>query len=39
MDAAQAFFRKAVTTHPPGWPRKVNLDGNAASHRALRLLR
>jgi transposase-like protein len=39
MDAAQAFFRKAVATHLPRWPRKVNLDGNTASHRALRLLR
>ncbi len=39
MEAAQAFFRKAVATHSPGWPRKVNLDGNAASHRGLRLLR
>lgn len=39
IDAAQAFFRKAATTHLPGWPRKVNLDGNVASHRALRLLR
>jgi transposase-like protein len=38
MDAAQAFFRRAVATHRPRWPRKVNLDGNAASHRALRLL-
>ena len=38
MDPAQAFFRKAVATHRPRWPRKVNLDGNAASHRALRLL-
>jgi transposase-like protein len=38
IDAAQAFFRKAVATHLPGWPRKVNLDGNTASHRALRLL-
>jgi transposase-like protein len=38
MDAAQAFFRKAVATHALHWPRKVNLDGNAASHRALRLL-
>ena len=36
MEAAQAFFRKAVAS---GWPRKVNLDGNAASHRAVRLLR
>ena len=38
MEAAQAFFRKAVATHLPRWPRKVNLDGNTASHRALRLL-
>ncbi len=37
MEAAQAFFRKAVTTHPARWPCKVNLDGNAASSRALRL--
>ena len=39
IDAAQAFFRKAAAAHLPGWPRKVNLDGNVASHRALRLLR
>ena len=39
MDAAQAFFRKVVATHLPSWPRKVNLDGNTASHRALHLLR
>ena len=38
MDAAQALFRRAVATHRPRWPRNVNLDGNAASHRALRLL-
>jgi transposase-like protein len=38
IDAAQAFFRRAVDTHRPRWPRKVNLDGNAATHRALRLL-
>ncbi len=38
MDAAQAFFRKAVASNQCIWPRKVNLDGNAASHRALRLL-
>ena len=37
-DAAQAFFRKAVTTHAGEWPRTVNLDGNAASHLALRML-
>ena len=38
MDAAQDFFRKAVDINRARWPRKVNLDGNAASHRALRLL-
>ena len=38
MKAAQAFFRKAVATHHLRWPRTVNLDGNTASHRALRLL-
>jgi len=39
MEAAQAFFRKAVAINKQRWPSKVNLDGNAASHRALRLLR
>jgi transposase-like protein len=39
IEAAQAFFRKAVVTQRSNWPRKVNLDGHAASHRALRLLR
>ena len=37
--AARAFFSKALETHQPRCPRKVNLDGNAATHRALRLLR
>lgn len=37
--AAQAFFRKALTTNLPRWPRKVTLDGHVPSHRALRLLR
>jgi transposase-like protein len=37
--AARAFFSKALKTHQPQRPRKVNIDGNAASHRALRLLR
>jgi len=37
--AAQAFFRKALATSLPRWPRKVTLDGHAASHRGLRLLR
>jgi transposase-like protein len=36
--AAQAFFRKAVATQRSTWPRKVTLDGHAASHRAVRLL-
>jgi hypothetical protein len=38
MDAAQEFFRKAVAANRFRWPTTVNLDGNAASHRALRLL-
>ena len=38
MFAAEAFFRRIVAGSR-GWPRKVNLDGNAATHRALRLLR
>ena len=33
MDAAQELFRKAVAANGLRWP-----DGNAASHRALRLL-
>ena len=37
MEAAQEFFRKALAT-TRSMPRKVNLDGNAASHRGLRLL-
>ena len=37
-DAAQAFFRRAVITRAGEWPRKVNLDGHAASHLAMRLL-
>ena len=36
-DAAQAFFRKAVV-NATEWPRTVNLDGNLASHLALRML-
>jgi hypothetical protein len=39
IEAAQAFFRKAVATQQSRWPSKVTLDGHAASHRALRLLR
>jgi transposase-like protein len=38
MFAAESFFRKSVARQR-SWPRKINLDGNAASHRALRLLR
>jgi transposase-like protein len=37
--AAQAFFRKAFSSHPNRPPRKVTLDGYWPSHRALRLLR
>jgi len=35
---AQAFIRKAVTTQQSAEPRKVTLDGHAASHGAIRLL-
>jgi transposase-like protein len=38
MDAAQEFFLKARAVNRFRWPTIVNLDGNAASHRALRLL-
>src|SRR3984957_7615070 len=38
VSAARAFFCKALKTHHPRQPRKLNLDGNAASHRALRLV-
>jgi len=39
ISAAQAFFRGAVASPwSTGWPSKVNLDGNTAMHRALRLL-
>ncbi|MGE0467577.1 MAG: DDE-type integrase/transposase/recombinase [Steroidobacteraceae bacterium] len=37
--AAQAFFRNALATCLPRWPRKITLDGHAPSHQALRLLR
>src|ERR1700685_2186526 len=36
---ARAFFSKALKTHQARRPRKVSLDGNDASHRALRCLR
>ena len=38
MEAAQEFFRKALAANKFRRPTTVNLDGNAASHRALRLL-
>jgi transposase-like protein len=37
--AAREFFTKVLKTHHPRWPTKLNLDGNAASHRALSVLR
>jgi transposase-like protein len=37
--AARAFFGRALKTNQNRRPRKVNIDGNAATHRALRLLR
>jgi transposase-like protein len=37
--AAQAFFRKALSTTLPRWPRVVTLHGNRQSHSALRLVR
>src|SRR5580692_4133339 len=37
--SARKFFTKALKTHHPRWPTKLNLDGNAASHRALFVLR
>jgi transposase-like protein len=36
--SARKFFIKAIKTHRPRWPTKLNLDGNAASHRALFVL-
>src|SRR5580693_1038717 len=38
VSAARAFFSKALKTHYPRRPQKLNLDGNAASHLALRLV-
>jgi transposase-like protein len=37
--AAQAFFRKALSTSLPRWPGKITPDGRLQSHLALRLLR
>jgi transposase-like protein len=38
MQAAQAFFRAAVSQDGVPWPEKINVDGNSATHRGLRLL-
>lgn len=38
MEAAQAFFRAAVGQDGVAWPEKINVDGNSATHRGLRLL-
>jgi transposase-like protein len=38
MEAAQAFFRAAVSQDGVPWPEKINVDGNSATHRGLRLL-
>jgi len=38
MFAAEDFFRQAVARQR-SWPSKINLDGNAATHRALLFLR
>jgi transposase-like protein len=38
MESAQAFFRSASAREGVPWPCKINLDGNKATHRGLRLL-
>ncbi len=38
IEAAQAFFRESVGRPGVSWPRKINLDGNIATRRALILL-
>jgi hypothetical protein len=38
MEAAQEFFRAAVSQDRVLWPEKINVDGNSATHRGLRLL-
>lgn len=39
ITAAQSFFRGAIDSPWQGrWPRTINVDGNKATHRALRLL-
>src|SRR6202789_2201659 len=37
--SAREFFTKAIMTHHQRRPAKLNLDGNAASHKALSILR
>lgn len=32
------FFRMAVSQEGMPWPAKINVDGNSATHRGLRLL-
>jgi transposase-like protein len=39
ITAAMAFFRKAVASCAPRWPRKITLDGHKPSHLGLRRLR
>ncbi len=38
MEAAQAFFRMAVSQEGVPWSSMSNVDGNSATHRGLRLL-
>jgi transposase-like protein len=38
VTAAMAFFRKAVASCAPRWPRKIMLDGHKPSHLSLRRL-
>ncbi len=38
MESARAFFRAAVSQEAVPWPEKINVDGNSATHRGLRLL-
>lgn len=38
MEAAQAFFRMAVGQDGVPWPKRINVDGNSATQRGLRLL-
>jgi transposase-like protein len=37
VESAQAFFRNAVDS-TQAWPARINVDGNGATHRGLRLL-